>query len=76
MAKTKRSTNFTNVSGANMAIENGHSDILQWLTQQNPSILPNVEGANMAADRGFLDILRWLSEKEIHLFYLIQMALI
>ena len=38
-------------------------NILIWLSQQNPPILPDVNGANEAASWGRIDILEWLSQQ-------------
>ena len=53
-----------------MAAENGYLDILQWLAQRNPPILPDVDGANLAAENGYLDILQWLMQRKFIQFYL------
>ena len=40
----------SNTKGANWAAKNGYLNVLQWLAQRNPPILPDSSGANWAAE--------------------------
>ena len=53
----------SNIKGANWAAKNGYLNILKWLSQKNPPILPGDNGANWAAVNGYLDILEWMSRQ-------------
>ena len=50
-----------NIDGANWAAQNGYLNVLKWLSQRNPPILPDLNGANQASSNNHLDIIKWLS---------------
>ncbi len=52
--------------GANLAAENGHLAVLQWIKENNLS-LPNQNGANWAARNGHLAVLQWMKENSLSL---------
>lgn len=41
-----------------------HDNILEWLSQRNPPILPNTEGADLAVRSERLHILEWSSQQD------------